>query len=335
MEDSILLAHGSGGKLSHQLIRDFFLPHYENPVLDKLDDAAKLTLTGDHLAYTTDSYVVNPLFFKGGDIGRLAICGTVNDLAMMGAKPLYLTASFIIEEGFRLATLKKILSSMKEASEEAGVEVVAGDTKVVEKGAADKLFITTSGIGALEKGLNISGANARAGDRVILSGHIAEHGMAILVQREGIELEVEIKSDVAPLNHLVTQMLKVTKKIKCLRDPTRGGLATTLNELASQSGVSIRIEEEKLPIKEEVRGVCEILGLHPLYIGNEGKLIAVVACEDSQSVLEKMREHPYGTGAQIIGEVVEEPTGRVFMKSSIGGTRIVDMLAGEQLPHIC
>lgn len=335
MEDSILLAHGSGGKLSHQLIRDFFLPHYENPVLDKLDDAAKLTLTGDHLAYTTDSYVVNPLFFKGGDIGRLAICGTVNDLAMMGAKPLYLTASFIIEEGFRLATLKKILSSMKEASEEAGVEVVAGDTKVVEKGAADKLFITTSGIGALEKGLNISGANARAGDRVILSGHIAEHGMAILVQREGIELEVEIKSDVAPLNHLVTQMLKVTKKIKCLRDPTRGGLATTLNELASQSGVSIRIEEEKLPIKEEVRGVCEILGLDPLYIGNEGKLIAVVACEDSQSVLEKMREHPYGTGAQIIGEVVEEPTGRVFMKSSIGGTRIVDMLAGEQLPHIC
>ncbi len=335
MEDNILLAHGSGGKLSHQLIRDFFLPQYDNPVLAKLDDAAKLSLAGKDLAYTTDSYVVNPLFFKGGDIGRLAVCGTVNDLAMTGAKPLYLTASFIIEEGLPLATLKRVLISMKEASEEAEVEVVAGDTKVVEKGAADKLFITTSGIGAVEEGLNISGANARAGDRVILSGHIADHGMAILVERGGIELESEIKSDVAPLNHLVAQMLKVSRQIRCLRDPTRGGLATTLNELAIQSEVGIRIEEEKLPIKEEVRGVCEILGLDPLYVGNEGKLVAVVACEDSQSVLEKMREHPYGRDARIIGEVVEEPTGRVFMKTSIGGSRIVDKLAGEQLPRIC
>lgn len=335
MEDNILLAHGSGGKLSHQLIKDLFLPQYDNPVLAKLDDAAKLRLTGDCLAYTTDSYVVNPLFFKGGDIGRLAVCGTVNDLAMTGAKPLYLTASFIIEEGLPLAALKKILISMKQASEEAIIEVVAGDTKVVEKGAADKLFITTSGIGVIEKGLNIAGANAKAGDRVILSGDIAEHGVAILVEREGMELDVEIKSDVAPLNHLVAQMLKVSRKIRCLRDPTRGGLATTLNELATQSEVGIRIEEDKLPIKEGVRGVCEILGLDPLYVGNEGKLVAVVDPEDSQSVLEKMRQHPYGTGAQIIGEVVEKPTGRVFMKTSIGGSRIVDMLAGEQLPRIC
>ena len=332
--DRILLSHGSGSRASHELIEKLFLPAFSNPELDRMNDQAILDVNGSRLAYTTDSYVVDPIFFPGGDIGKLAVCGTVNDLAMSGAVPLYLSVGFIIEEGFLIDELQRVINSMKKAAEEASVKIVTGDTKVVNKGHADKLFINTSGIGVVGEDVDISGSNAKAGDKVIISGSIGDHGIAVLSKREGLEFDSPITSDCAPLNSLVADMLSVTEDIHCLRDPTRGGVATTLNELASQSSVGIVIEEEKLPIKNAVRGACELLGYDPLYVANEGKLVAIVPAEDAPQVLMKMRENKYGHNAQIIGEVVAEPE-RVLLKTVIGGTRIVDMLAGELLPRIC
>jgi len=334
MSDRILLAHGSGGELAHDIIRNSFVSSLSNPILTQLDDSAVIEPAG-RLAFTTDSYVVQPIFFPGGDIGRLAVCGTVNDLAMAGATPLYLSLAFIIEEGLLLSDLTKVVDSIKESTTEAGVTVVTGDTKVVNRGTADKLFINTAGIGTVPAGLNISGHNARPGDILILSGSVGDHGIAVLSQREGVNFATKLKSDCAPLNSLVAEMLNASDNIHCLRDPTRGGLATTLNEIAEQSGVSIRIDEEKIPVREEVASACEMLGLDPLYVANEGKLIAAVAPEDAEKILEQMKKHRYGRDAAIIGEVKEENPGRVVMKTGLGTTRIIDMLVGEPLPRIC
>ncbi len=334
MEDKILLSHGSGGKLSHDLIEKNFIPLFRNPLLDKLDDSAVFELHG-RLAFTTDSYVVTPIFFPGGDIGKLAVCGTVNDLAMSGAKPLYLSISLIIEEGFPLADLKRVMASIKRASEEAGVKIVTGDTKVVNRGSADKLFVNSAGIGVVPPGVDISGSNARLGDKVILSGPIGQHGIVVLSQREGLQFSVPIESDCAPLGKLVAEMLEASHYIHCLRDPTRGGLATTLNEFAKQSRVGIRIEEEGIPIPSPVRAACELLGFDPLYVANEGRLVAIVPAAEAATVLSKMRQNPYGTQSAIIGEVIAEHPGKVVMTTRLGATRIVDMLVGELLPRIC
>jgi len=334
MNDTILLAHGSGGKLSHDLVENKFLPFLANPMLNKLDDSAIFEASGQ-LAFTTDSYVVNPIFFPGGDIGKLAVCGTVNDLAMSGAKPLYLSLSAIIEEGFSLGELEQIMQSIKAAAEEAEVNIIAGDTKVVNRGQADKLFITTSGIGIIPLGINISGANAKAGDKVILSGTIGDHGIAIMSQREGLRFSVPVGSDCAPLNKLVSQMLEASSRIHCLRDPTRGGLATTLNELARQSKVGIVVQETKIPVKEGVRAACELLGFDPIYVANEGKLVAVVDPDDADKVLAQIKQNSYGKDAAIIGEVTGDHPGRVIMKTKLGPSRIIDMLSGELLPRIC
>lgn len=332
---TILLAHGSGSKMSHELIKKKLVPPLANPILSHLDDSAVFELKGCRFAFTADSYVVSPIFFPGGDIGRLAICGTVNDLAMSGASPLYLSLSFIIEEGLSFEELERVLDSVKEAAEEAGVSVITGDTKVVNRGTADKLFINTSGIGVVADGVDISGANARVGDKIILSGSIGDHGIAVMSQREGLKFSVPVRSDCAPLNKMVAGMLSVSLQIHCLRDPTRGGLATTLNEIAQQSNVGVRIEEEKIVVHEGVRAACELLGFDPLYVANEGKLVAFVAPEDAEIVLEKMRQDRYGVEAAIIGEVTEEHKGKVVMKTRLGASRIVDMLSGELLPRIC
>ena len=334
MGDTILLAHGSGGKLSHELVEKNFLPFLSNPALNKLDDSAIFEASG-RLAFTTDSYVVNPIFFPGGDIGKLAVCGTVNDLAMNGAKPLYLSLSAIIEEGFPIGELEQIMQSIKKAAEEAEVSIITGDTKVVNQGQADKLFITTSGIGIISPGVDISGANASAGDKVLLSGTIGDHGISIMSQREGLRFSMSLESDCAPLNKLVSQMLEVSPEIHCLRDPTRGGLATTLNELARQSKVGIVIEEVKIPVKEEVKAACELLGLDPIYVANEGKTVAIVAPSDADKILARMRQNSYGKNAAIIGEITKEHPGKVIMKTKLGPSRIVDMLSGELLPRIC
>jgi len=334
MEDKVLLAHGSGGKLSHDLIAKNFIPAFGNPLLNKLDDSAAFELSG-RLAFTTDSYTVSPIFFPGGDIGKLAVNGTVNDLAMIGATPLYLSLSFIIEEGFPIAELGKIVNSINQAADEAGVKIVTGDTKVVNQGSADKLFINTSGVGMVAPGVDISGANAIPGDKVIVSGSLGDHGIAVLSQREGLEFQVPIDSDCAPLNKLVAEMLEVSANIHCLRDPTRGGLATTLNEFAMQSQVGIRIEEKSIPINKAVLAACELLGFDPLYVANEGKLVAVVAASDADKVLTRMRQNQYGAEAAIIGEVVNEHLGKVVMKTHLGSSRIIDMPVGELLPRIC
>lgn len=334
LEDKILLAHGSGGKLSHELVEKGFVRAFLNPLLAKLDDSAVFDISG-RLAFTTDSYVVSPIFFPGGDIGKLAVCGTVNDLAMSGAKPLYLSLSFIIEEGLSRSELNKIVDSTQKAAEEGGVKIITGDTKVVNQGSADKLFINTAGLGIVPEGVNISGGNARPGDKVIISGTIGDHGIAVLSQREGLSFSTQLKSDCAPLASLVAEMLAVSPNIHCLRDPTRGGLATTLNELATQSKVSIRIEEEKLPVREAVLGACEMLGFDPLYVANEGKLAAIVSAQDADRVLQAIRGNRYGKEAAIIGEVGAEHPGRVTMKTSLGSSRIVDMLVGDLLPRIC
>jgi hydrogenase expression/formation protein HypE len=335
----ILLAHGSGGRLSHELVAKEFLPPWHNPILDQLNDSAVFALSkdgsGPRLAFTTDSYVVKPLFFRGGDIGRLAVCGTVNDLAMVGAEPLYLSASFVIEEGLALSTMRTVVRSMRRAAAEAGVQIVTGDTKVVEGGAADGLFINTAGVGAVPPGIEIGGDRAQVGDAVILSGSVGDHGIAVLSQREGLEFEVTVESDVAPLNRLVAAMLEASPNVRVLRDPTRGGLATSLNEIADQSNVGIQMDERKIPLKDGVWAACEMLGFDPLYVANEGKLVAVVAPEDADRVLAAMRATQYGEEAAIIGEVVAEPVGKVLMKTGIGGTRIVHMLVGEMLPRIC
>jgi hydrogenase expression/formation protein HypE len=334
MDDTVLLAHGSGGKLSHDLVEKTFLPFLANPALNKLDDSAIFEASG-RFAFTTDGYVVNPIFFPGGDIGKLAVCGTVNDLSMNGARPLYLSLSAIIEEGFLLRELERIVQSIRKTAQEAGVSIIAGDTKVVNRGQADKLFITTSGVGIVPPGVDISGANARAGDKVLLSGTIGDHGIAIMSQREGLKFSMTLKSDCAPLNKLVSQMLEVSSRIHCLRDPTRGGLATTLNELARQSNAGITIQETQIPVKEEVKAACELLGLDPIYVANEGKLVAIVDPADADKILARMRRNRYGRDAAVIGEVINQHQGKVVMKTRLGPSRIVDMLSGELLPRIC
>ncbi len=332
---NVLLAHGGGGRLSHQIIQKMFVSQFHNEFLDQSHDSAIIPIKGSRLAFTTDSYVVNPIFFPGGDIGMLAVNGTVNDLAMCGATPLYLSAAFIIEEGLSMDDLWRVVLSMQEAARRAGVMLVTGDTKVVDKGKGDKIFITTSGIGTIENGIDINPKNARLGDKIIVSGNIGVHGIAIMSVREGLEFETKIESDCAPLNDLVQNMFKASQQIHVLRDPTRGGIASALNEIAESANVGMLIHEEKIPIDESVSGACEILGFDPLYVANEGKLLAFVSPEDADKVLAVMRSHPLGKDAVIIGEVTNEHPRTVFMKSRIGGTRVVDMLSGEQLPRIC
>jgi hydrogenase expression/formation protein HypE len=334
--DEVLLGHGSGGRLTAELIRNLFLPAFQNPVLARLDDQAIVSVNGLRLAFTTDSFVVSPLFFPGGDIGSLAVNGTVNDLAMGGAQPLFLSAAFIIEEGLLMETLRRVVDSLRRAAAVAGVEVVTGDTKVVEKGSADGLFINTSGLGLVPAGVRLSADQARPGDRVLLSGSIGEHGIAILAEREGLEFESCVESDSAALHTLVAAMLEVTQdSIRCLRDPTRGGLSSALNEIAAQSRVGMVINEQSIRIREEVKGACELLGLDPLYVANEGKLLAIVAPDVAEEILAAMRAHPLGQGAEIIGTVRESHPGVVVMRTSLGTTRIVDLLSGDQLPRIC
>jgi hydrogenase expression/formation protein HypE len=338
-DSHINMSHGSGGKAMRTLIEDVFLSAFGNVLLDPLEDQAVMSLTelaryGDRLAFTTDSYVVDPLFFPGGDIGGLAVSGTVNDLAMSGARPLYLSCGMVIEEGLPVELLRRVCASMRAVADRVGVSVVTGDTKVVERGAADKLFINTSGIGVVAAGVSLSAANARPGDAVIASGVLGDHGTAILIARNQLALEADIESDCQPLDGLVAAMLTACPSIRCLRDATRGGVATVLNEFAHSSNVGIRIYEKDLPLREEVKGACEILGLDPLYLANEGKLIAVVAREDAACVLAAMRAHPAARDAAIIGEVAGQ-AGMVTMQTAFGGERIVDMLVGEQLPRIC
>lgn len=345
---NIVLGHGSGGKLTAELIGKIFLPAFANPILDKLDDQAVLQVNGASLAFTTDGFVVTPIFFPGGDIGRLAVNGTVNDLAMCGARPLYLAAAFILEEGLPAEDLRRVVASMGAAAREAGVQLVTGDTKVVNRGKGDQIFITTTGIGVIDQPLNISADRARPGDQIVLSGYIGDHGMAIMSQRENLEFEGTIESDCAPLHGLVAAMLDSCESsragsapaagkhpIHCLRDPTRGGVATTLNEIASQSRVGMLLRETTIPVRESVKGACEILGLDPLYVANEGKLIAIVAAEAAESIVRRMRDHSMGSHAAIIGEVVAEHSGMVLMQTQVGGTRVLDVMFGEQLPRIC
>jgi hydrogenase expression/formation protein HypE len=333
--DLILLGHGSGGKLSHQLLDDLIIAKLSQTPARGQNDAALLSLPGTQVAFTTDSYVVDPIFFPGGNIGDLAVNGTVNDLAMMGARPLYLSVGLILEEGFSKAELGVILDSMRTAADQAGVRIVTGDTKVVPKGKGDRIFINTSGIGVVEHGLQIDGASGRVGDQVIVNGSIGDHGIAVLSAREGLEIDSGIVTDSAALNGLVQELLVLGDDLHVLRDPTRGGVATTLKEIALQSGVTVTLDEESLPVNAGVKGVCAILGLDPLYVANEGKLLALVAPEKAQAALEIMRRHPLGRDAAIIGELTEVSDGRVQMKTAVGGVRGVEMLAGEQLPRIC
>jgi hydrogenase expression/formation protein HypE len=335
----IMLGHGSGGKLTAELIEKIFLPAFGNPILNKLDDQALLIIAGARLAFTTDSFVVTPIFFPGGDIGRLAVHGTVNDLAMSGARPLYLSAAFILEEGLPVEDLRRVVESMRVAAADAGVQFVTGDTKVVNRGKGDQIFITTTGIGVVDPNVNISANRAQPGDCILLSGTIGDHGMAIMSQRENLEFESEISSDCASLHDLVAEMLATPSEtpdfLHCLRDPTRGGLATALNEIAKASHSGMLLSEPSMPVRESVRGACEILGLDPLYVANEGKLLAIVTPERSEAVLARMRQHPLGKDAAKIGEVVSAHPGMVLMKTGIGGTRVLDVMFGEQLPRIC
>lgn len=334
MDEKILLAHGSGGRLSHELVARFLRKGLNNPLLQRLDDSAVFDLQG-RVAFTTDSYVVTPVFFPGGDIGRLAVCGTVNDLSMAGARPLYLTLALILEEGLPIADLDVILDSIRRTSEEAGVEIVTGDTKVVNRGSADRIFINTSGLGLVPTGVDISSGNCRVGDRILLSGPIGEHGITLLGCREGLTFQSSLRSDCAPLNRLVRDMIDASRDIHALRDPTRGGLASTLNEFAENSGVGIRIEEDAIPVHPEVAAVSELMGLDPLYVANEGKLVAAVSPGDAERVLARMQRNKHGAQARIIGEVVSDHPGRVVMKTRLGTSRIVDMITGELLPRIC
>jgi hydrogenase expression/formation protein HypE len=335
-KDLILLGHGSGGKLSHQLLEQLIIPTLSGIPLAGQNDAALLEHEGKQLAFTTDSYVVDPVFFPGGNIGDLAINGTVNDLAMVGAQPLAISVGLILEEGFSRGELSEILAAMRRAADRAGVTIATGDTKVVPRGKADRIFINTSGIGLVQPGLRLGGANARAGDRILINGTIGDHGIAVMSRREGLELETEIRSDCAALNGLVADLLEAEgEAIRVLRDPTRGGVATTLKEIALQSGVSITLDERSLPLQGPVRGVCALLGLDPLYVANEGKALVFVAAAAAERVLKRMRRHPLGAEAAIIGEVTGGGEGRVQMETLVGGLRAVEMLAGEQLPRIC
>ena len=333
--EKVTLAHGGGGTLSQKLIQKMFLPQFDNPLLNLQHDGAIFEVNGNKLAFSTDSYVVKPIFFPGGNIGELAVNGTVNDLAMCGANPLYISAGFIIEEGFSMEELWQIILSMKKAAEKAGVQIVTGDTKVVDKGKGDKIFINTSGVGVINENRNISPLNCKAGDKIILSGKIAQHGIAIMSAREGLEFDSEVKSDTAALNKLVDEMFNTSQNIHVLRDPTRGGISSALNEIAQSSNLGMMIYEKDIPVDEQVRAACEILGLDPLYIANEGKLIAIVDPADAGKVLAVMRNNELGLDASIIGEVNEQNYGKVIMKTTIGSKRVVDMLSGEQLPRIC
>ena len=334
--ERIVLGHGSGGKLTTELIEKLFLPAFANPILEKRDDQAVVQVNGARLAFTTDSFVVTPIFFPGGDIGTLAINGTVNDLAMCGAKPLYLAAAFILEEGLAADDLRRIVDSMRTAAEAAGVQLVTGDTKVVNRGKGDKLFITTTGLGVVDASAQISANRAQPGDKILLSGYVGDHGMAIMSRRENLEFEGEIESDCAALNGLVSDMLEAgSSSIHCMRDPTRGGVATTLNEIAVRSKVGMNLVEQAIPVQNSVRGACEILGLDPLYVANEGKLVAIVAADTADKILNAMRRHRLGTVAAVIGEVVADHPGMVLMKTGVGGTRVLDLMFGEQLPRIC
>ena len=336
MAEKITLAHGSGGKASHELIEKLFVAGFGSKSVTAMEDSAILKAGDATIAFSTDSFVVDPIFFPGGDIGSLAIHGTVNDLAMRGAKPLYLSVGMIIEEGFALKDLKTIIRSLKHGADKAGVEIVTGDTKVVQSGKADKIFINTTGIGLLEKEVDISAENAQTGDKIILSGTMADHGATILCQREGLQIEGDFKSDSAPLNHMVDAMIKESwDSIHVLRDPTRGGVGTTLNELAGSSNVGIRIQEAVLPVRDDVKGACELLGLDPIYLANEGKLLAFVAPDAAERVLAVMKKMVYGENSCIIGEVLAEHPGQVILETIIGTARIVDMLHGEPLPRIC
>jgi hydrogenase expression/formation protein HypE len=338
--DQIVMGHGSGGRMTNDLIRRVFMPHLSNPTLLAGNDFGRVALPepanpDGHLAVSTDSHIVSPLFFPGGDIGRLAVCGTVNDVAMSGATPLCLTAGFILEEGLPIETLEKVVASMQAAAEEAGVQVIAGDTKVVEKGKADGLFINTAGFGWIPAGRQIGGELARAGDVVVLSGTIGDHGIAVLAARGELGFEVEIQSDVAPLNHMIAELIEAAPHTHVLRDPTRGGLATTLNEIATQSKVAIVLEEKAIPVQAAVRAASEMLGFDPLYIANEGKLIAIVPPDEAEAALAALRQNKYGENAARVGVVQAEPQRRVLIKTAIGGTRVLDVLAGEMLPRIC
>ena len=332
---TIQLDQGSGGRATHELVQDLFIKFLSNDYLREMNDSAIVTVQNGRIAMTTDSYVVDPIFFPGGNIGSLAVHGTVNDLAMLGARPLYLTAGFILEEGLSMELLSQIVASMAEAAREAKVLIVAGDTKVVPRGKADKIFINTAGIGVVPPDLKLGGQFAQPGDAVVINGTIGDHGMAVLCKREGLAFENEIHSDAASLYDLVSHMLEVCPSIHVLRDPTRGGVATTLNEIAKQSGVGIRLFEEALPVREDVAGACELLGLDPLYVANEGKLLACVPADAVRAVLGAMVSHPLGRQACQIGEVVAGDIGRVFLRTRIGAHRLVDMLRGEQLPRIC
>ncbi len=333
--DTIQLAHGAGGKLSSDLIEKIFLPRFGNKTLDKLEDQAILENLGKRLAFSTDSFVVDPIFFPGGNIGDLAINGTINDVAMSGAKPLYLSVGFILEEGLSLEILHKITLSMEFAVKQAGVQIVTGDTKVVNKGSCDKLFVNTTGIGTVPNGVNISAENIQPGDKILISGTVADHGMAVMTTREDLSFKSQVKSDTAALHGLVDEMLNVSKDIRAMRDPTRGGVATTLNEFAHHSNIGIQLYTDSVPVKPEVKGACEVLGIDPLYVANEGKLIAVVPKEIASDILKVMKENKLGKDSQIIGEATEKNKGIVVQSTGLGANRFVDMPFGEQLPRIC
>ena len=336
--DRVLLGHGSGGRLSADLLHRLFLPAFDNEVLGRLDDQAVCSLAPHadaRIAFTTDSFVIRPIFFPGGDIGRLAVHGTVNDLAVGGAIPLFISAAFILEEGLPIDDLRRVAASMRQACDQAGVALVTGDTKVVDRGKGDQIFITTSGVGVVPDGRALSASACRPGDRVLVSGTIGDHGIAIMSVREGLEFETGLESDTASLASLTGAMLEACPEIRCMRDPTRGGLSSALHEIAAASNLGIRLDEAAIPVRAEVRGACEILGLDPLYVANEGKLIAIVPVGSADALLEVMRAHPLGTNAAIIGGAVADHPGMVVMRSLVGGTRVVTMLAGEQLPRIC
>jgi hydrogenase expression/formation protein HypE len=335
MSDTVLLAHGSGGLMAHELLQDVFLRHLGDCELGALEDAAVLAPLEGRLAMTTDSYVVQPLFFPGGDIGKLAVCGTVNDLAMRGARPLFLSVGFILEEGLSISELERVVASMADTARYAGVRVVAGDTKVVGRGGADRLFINTAGLGIVPEGINISAHNAQPGDRILVSGAMGDHGLAIMTQRHGLRFESPIRSDCAPLSGLVESMLAICPEMHVLRDPTRGGLAAVLNEIAGQSRVGIAIDEEAIPVHEPVAAACELLGLDPLYAANEGKLVAIAPAEAAEALLDVMHAHPLAAEASAIGDVTSMHVGSVVLRTALGTRRMLDMPAGELLPRIC